>query len=326
MVKSTADKIIKISRQTLNIEIDGLKNQLNHLTADFIKTVELMLHCPGRIVFMGIGKAGIIGRKMAATFSSVGIPSLFVYPVELLHGDLGMISLNDILFVLSYSGESDELKKVVPLLKEMKFKIVLMTGRTDSKIGKLCDYVINVNVSKEACPFNLAPTASTTAMLAMGDAIALSVSGIKGFKREDYARFHPGGSIGKKLLMLVKEVMHSGEENPVINKNKSVRDALFVMTEKKFGAVSVVDNNNKLAGYFTDGDLRRKLQSDKMLLDKKISEVMTVNPKTATVDMLAYESAELMKKYNCDNLPVVDKSGKPVGMVDERDLISAGII
>jgi len=236
-----------------------------------------------------------------------------------------MILPEDTVIILSYSGESEEIKKILPMLKELKMKIIAITGRKKSFLAKFADFVIDVSVDKEACPFNLVPTASTTAMLVIGDALAMSVGELRGFKKEDYARLHPGGTLGKKLNLKVNQIMHSDRDNPVINQNATVGQALIVMTEKKLGATSVVDDRGRLTGYFTDGDLRRKLQSDSNILKRKLNTIMTKSPKTITGDALASEAAETMKKYNCDNLPVIDNKRRVIGMIDERDLIAIGI-
>ncbi len=322
-------KIKAVLRNTLIIESSAVKEQISHIDDNHIKSVIMIINIiknRGKIIIVGIGKSGFIARKISATFSSVGIPSVFVNLTELLHGDLGMISQNDLIFILSYSGESEELKGIATSLKAIGSKIIVMTGRPRSFLGRLADCVIMSSVKKEACPFNLVPTSSTTAMLAIGDAIALGVASINGFRKIDFARYHPGGNLGKKLTLKIKEIMHMGRNNPIIPERAKVKDALIVMTKTKLGAVSVVDERKKLVGYFTDGDLRRKLQIDDAILSKKIKEVMTKNPKTVTADILASDAAEILKKYNCDNLPVVDDKNRPIGIIDERDLISSGLM
>lgn len=322
--------IIQYIKQILKIESDAVREQIKHINLSFLKAIEMIkavTDTDGRILITGIGKSGIIGRKISATFSSLGLPSNFIHLSELAHGDLGTITSNDLIIALSYSGESEELKNILPILKKMNIKIIALTGRKKSFLAKFADCLLDVSVKKEACPYDLIPTASTTAMLAVGDAIALAVAKLHGFKKETFAMFHPGGTLGKKLLLKVGEIMHKGKENPVISQNSTVRQALIVMTKTRLGAVSVVDDRKQLVGYFTDGDLRRKLQTgDVLLLDRKLKEVMTKNPKTITADKIAYEAAQSLKKFNCDNLPVVDKHNRPIGMIDERDLIAVGIM
>ncbi len=320
-------KKINIQRavDTLIIEAQAVKDQIKHLDDQFVKSVDLIEKTSGRVIVMGLGKSGLIGRKIAATMSSVGVPSMFLHPAECLHGDLGMIMKNDIVLMLSYSGETDEIKQVLPVLQRMKIKIIVMTGKIHSQVWKGCELIINSEIKKEACPYNLAPTSSTSAMLALGDALALVVSERKGFKKENLALLHPLGAIGKKLTMDVAAIMRKGKANPVIKENSTVKEALLVMTGTRVGATSVVDKKGKLTGFFTDGDLRRQIQLHDNLLDKKITDVMTKNPVTVTSDMLAVAAAKLLQERNFDNIPVVDKDNKPVGILDERDLLSEGI-
>jgi len=319
-------KITDRARQVLTIEAGAVKEQLKHLDGSFIKAAELIDTCRGKLIIMGVGKSGLIGRKLSATFSSLGISSVSVHPADLSHGDFGTLSHGDVVLILSYSGESEDLKRNFPTIRKMGLKTILMAGRQNSLLAKSCDVFLNVSVKREACPYNLAPTASTTAMLALGDALALGISHKRGFRKEDFAKYHPGGNLGRKLTLMVSELMHKGDNNPVIKQDATVKQALFVMTKKKLGATSVTDSRGKLVGYFTDGDLRRRLQEDRNLLSRKLSSVMTKKPKTLKTDTLAADAAEMLKKYNCDNFPVVDGKGKPVGMIDERDLIAAGMI
>ncbi|MCK4648429.1 KpsF/GutQ family sugar-phosphate isomerase, partial [bacterium] len=267
-----------------------------------------------------------IGRKITSTLSSTGTSAFFIHPVEGMHGDMGMIMKEDIVLALSYSGETEEMKKILPLIKRLGVRLITFTGNPDSFLAKESDAVLNVKVKREACPFNLAPTASTTAMLALGDALAIALLDKKGFKAADFARLHPAGVIGKKLLLRVEDVMRKGEENPLIDEDKRVKEALFVMTATRLGAVSVVDKKGKLIGFFTDGDLRRHLQKDKNLLEKKISLVMTKKPTTITKRRLATEAVRILQEKKFDNIPVVDEGNRPIGIVDERDLLKEGIV
>lgn len=315
----------KRAKEILLIEADAVRDQIKHLDEHFAFAVELISGCAGRVVVMGAGKSGLVGRKIAATMSSVGIPSVFLHPAECMHGDLGMLMREDLVLVLSYSGQTDEIKKVLPVIKNLGLKILVISGKTSASVWHQADAIIDSKVEKEACPYNLAPTASTTAMLALGDALALCASEKKGFKKEHLARFHPAGGIGKKLTLKVKEIMRKGKENPVIKDDKFVNDALLVMTKTRLGATSIINKSGRLVGFFTDGDLRRKLQKDKSLLQKKIKDVMTKTPITIGPEMLAVDAAEFLKKHNFDNIPVIDKRGRPVGILDERDLLSEGI-
>ena len=313
------------AKEILKLEADAVNDQIKHLDNQFVKAVSLIEKTSGRVVVIGLGKSGLIGKKIAATMASIGVPAIFLHPAECLHGDLGMIMKNDVVLMLSYSGETEEIKQLLPVLQKMKIKIIAMTGKINSKVWTGCDVIINSSIKKEACPYNLAPTSSTTAMLALGDVLALIVSERKGFKKESFAMLHPLGAIGKKLTMDVKAIMRKGGANPVVKDTATVEDALFVMTGTRVGATSVVNKKGNLVGFFTDGDLRRQLQTHQNLLCKKISEVMTKNPLTIKPDMLAVDAAKILQKKNIDNVPVVNEENKPIGILDERDLLSEGI-
>lgn len=317
---------IEEGKRVLRIEAKAINNLVSTIDHNFEKAVEMVASCRGRIVVMGMGKSGLIGKKIAATLASTGTPAFFLHPAEGILGDVGMMTEGDLVLALSLSGETEEIEKLLPVIKKMKLKLIAMTGRPKSKLAMESDLTINVKVEEEACPFNLVPTASTTAMLAMGDALAISLLKRKRFKKEDFARLHPGGTIGKKLLLRVGDIMRKGKDNPVIQQKKTVREALLVMTETRLGATSVIDRSGKLVGFFTDGDLRRRLQKDEKILDKKIYMVMTKNPRTISPDKLAIEAAKMMQEEKFDNMPVVDGEGYPIGIVDERDLLSEGIL
>ncbi|MDR2811715.1 MAG: KpsF/GutQ family sugar-phosphate isomerase, partial [Endomicrobium sp.] len=256
---------------------------------------------------------------------SIGIPSVFLHPAEGLHGDLGMIMSDDVVIMLSYSGETEEFKSLLPILIRMKVAIIAMTGKPKALIWKDINCIIDCSVGREACPYNLAPTSSTTALLAMGDVLALTVSILKGFKKEHLAVLHPLGAIGKRLTMRVGDLMRKGKQNPVVKQSVNVEDAIIVMTNTRVGAVSIVDDTGKIIGFFTDGDLRRHLHSDEKLLKKSITSVMTKSPKVITSKILAIEASEVLKKYNIDNIPVVDEDRKPIGILDQGDLLAEGI-
>lgn len=317
---------IEEARKVLKIEARTIKNLIPAIGRNFEKAVEMVASCKGRVVVMGMGKSGLIGKKIAATLASTGTPAFFLHPAEGILGDVGMMTKGDLVLALSHSGETAEIEKLLPLIRKMNLKLIAITGRPESKLAKKSDLVIKVKVAEEACPYNLVPTASTTAMLAMGDALAISLLKRKKFKKEDFARLHPGGILGKRLLLKVEDIMRKGKDNPVIRQGKTVREALLVMTKTRLGATSVVDGSGKLVGFFTDGDLRRRLQKDEKILDKKIHTIMTKNPKTITRDRLAIEAAKMMQDKKFDNIPVVDGKGYPVGIVDERDLLSQGIL
>jgi arabinose-5-phosphate isomerase len=274
---------------------------------------------------MGLGKSGLIGRKISATMSSVGVPSTFLHSSDGLHGDIGMLIKDDIVIMLSYSGGTEEIEKNLSVLRKMQIKVIVMTGKIKAQIWQNCDCIINCSIEKEACPYNLAPTSSTTAMLAMGDALALTVSNLKGFTKENLAVLHPLGTIGKQLIMKVSDIMRKGKQNPVVKHTATVKDALFVMTNTKIGATSIIDDECKIIGFFTDGDLRRHLQINNQILNENIIDVMTKRPRIIKSEIMAVEAAKILKKYNIDNIPVVDKERKLLGILDLGDLLAEGI-
>lgn len=314
------------ARNTLRIEARAVADQSPHVDRAFVRAAERLVRTQGRVVVMGVGKSGLIGRKLAATLSSTGTPAFFVHPTEGLHGDVGMVLANDTVVALSHSGETVELKNILGTLRSLGVFLVAMTGRPRSPLGRAANLVINTAVRREACPFNITPTASTTAMLALGDALALLAMEMRGFDRADFARLHPAGTLGKKLTLRVSDLMHKGQENPLVLESHRVEDALAVMTKTRFGAASLVDRRGRLTGVFTDGDLRRKLQKDAGLLTRPLSSVMTRNPRTISPDQLAADVAPLFRKFGLDNFPVVDGRGRPVGVLDEKDLLEEGLV
>ncbi|MBI4218051.1 MAG: KpsF/GutQ family sugar-phosphate isomerase, partial [Elusimicrobia bacterium] len=311
--------VLRTARSVLQLESQAVKDQIRNLDRSFVQVVET-LHAltqrGGQIVVMGIGKSGLVGRKIAATLSSTGTPAIFLHPTEGLHGDLGMLQPADGLLVLSASGETEEIQKILPILKERDLVLIAITSQRKSRLAKSADFVICSAVKKEACPMNLTPTASTTAMLAIGDALAICLMEKKGFKPSDFARLHPGGSIGKKLSFKVKDLMHVGKSNPIVRWDSRVQEALLEMSRTRMGATHVVDGQGKLVGFFTDGDLRRHLQKKGNILDRPLKELMTKNPKTISPEKTAYEALQLIQTFGFDNLPVVDETGKPVGILD----------
>lgn len=278
------------------------------------------------MVVVGVGKSGLIGRKISATLASTGTPSIFVHPAEGVHGDLGMITPRDIVLALSFSGETEELKRLLPSIRAMGIPLLALTGRSHSRLTRAATVTLRVAVKREACPYNLTPTTSTTAMLAVGDALAMAIMQTRGFKAEDFARLHPGGVLGKRLLWTVKDVMHRGRENPVVRVNQSVREALQVMTRTRMGAASVINGDGRLVGYFTDGDFRRLAPQDPRILLRLMRQVMTVKPHVLNTSTRMGEAAEQLRRYRCDNMPVVDDHGRPIGLLDERDLLSEGLL
>jgi len=274
----------------------------------------------GKVVVVGIGKSGNIGRKIAATLTSTGTTSVLLDSVDALHGDVGVVNDGDVILILSYSGETEELLNLLPALKRFQVKLIGMTGVPQSTLGQSCDWVLNIEVPKEACPFNLAPTSSTTAMLVMGDALAMATLEARGFKKEDFATRHPSGAIGRALLLKIKDVMRCGPRNPVAQTSTTIKQALLIMGGAKAGCVSVVDEQGKLAGIFTDGDLRRYLAREDHPLDASMQEVMSPNPITIRDEALAVEALNLFDQKPIDDLIVVNAEGKPVGLIDTQDL------
>ena len=282
--------------------------------------------CKGRIVVTGMGKPGLIARKISATFASMGTPSLFLHPAEAIHGDLGMVTKDDIVIAFSNSGETEEIIRLISTIKKIGTNLISLTGNLTSSLANNSEIVLDTAVKKEACPFNLAPTASTTAMLAMGDALAVAVANRKNFKHEDYAFFHPGGALGKRLLLKVEDIMRTHSQNPIVTEDKLVREVLLIITRARAGCASVIDNKGRLSGIFTDGDLRRHLETGSDLLVRVIKEVMTKKPVAITKDKLAAEAFKILKEKKIDELPVVDNRNRPIGLIDVQDLLKAGLV
>lgn len=311
------------ARKVFDIELAALKAVRAQLDQSFDDAVEMIadaLARRGKIVVVGIGKSGNVGQKIAATLTSTGSTSVVLNSVDALHGDLGIVNDGDVILALSYSGESEELLNLLPALKRFSVKIISFTGGLKSSLAKHSDVALNVRVPKEACPFNLAPTSSTTAMLVMGDALAMAVLEARGFKQSDYAKRHPSGAIGRAMLLKVGDIMRSGERNAVADENLAVKDALLVMTRAKSGSLAVVNARGKLAGVFTDGDFRRHMATDDNLLSKPLKAVMTRNPICIHDNALAAEALKIFNERNIDDLIVVNAKREPVGLVDSQDL------
>ncbi|MCX7927754.1 MAG: KpsF/GutQ family sugar-phosphate isomerase [Candidatus Omnitrophica bacterium] len=317
---------IERAKEVLNIEAQAILALKKRLKEEFCKALDLMVSCRGRVVVSGMGKTGIIAQKFSATLASTGTPSLFLHLAEAAHGDLGKVTSDDVVVILSNSGSTQEVRQLLPFLKKIGAKIVALTGNLKSDLAKYSDVVLNVSVKKEACPFNLAPTASTTACLAMCDALAVCLLERKGFKEKDFAFFHPGGALGKRLLLKVSDIMRTGKHNPVVNMEMPVADVLVKITQARAGAASVVDRYGRLVGIFTDGDLRRHLEIDSQLPQRKIKEVMTRNPFVIRYDRLACEALRILEEKKIDEVPVVDKRNRPVGLLDVQDILRAGVI
>jgi arabinose-5-phosphate isomerase len=326
IAKINDDRALALARDVLDIEADAVRALRDQLDGSFIGAMGLLLECRGRVVVSGIGKSGHIARKIAATLASTGTPAFFVHPAEASHGDLGMVTEHDVFIALSNSGESDELVAIVPLIKRLGAKLIAITGRPASSLGQLADFHLNAAVAKEACPLNLAPTASTTAALALGDALAVAVLDARGFGSEDFARSHPGGALGRRLLTYVRDVMRTGAEVPTVAIDATLSDALFQITAKRMGMTAVVGPDNRVAGIFTDGDLRRVLERDGDFRRLPISEVMTRGPRTIGPDHLAVEAVELMERHRINQMLVVDAAGVLIGALNMHDLFSKKVI
>ncbi len=311
------------ARKVFDIELAALKAVRAQLDESFDEAVELVvatLRQRGKLVVVGIGKSGIIGHKIAATLTSTGATSVALNSVDALHGDLGLVSDGDVILALSYSGESEELLDLMPPLKRFLVKIIAITGAPRSSLGRFGDIVLKARVPQEACPFNLAPTASTTAMLVLGDALAMAVLRARGFRRQDFAKFHPSGAIGRAVLSRVRDIMRTGPRNAVAEQNLPVREALLLMTQAKSGSLSVVDKRGKLIGVFTDGDFRRRMAADEDLLSQPLKGVMTRRPVCIHEDALAVEALKIFDQRNIDDLVVVNTRHEPVGLINSQDL------
>ena len=309
--------------EVFDIELAALRKVRGQLDKSFDLTVELIVEAlarRGKIVVVGIGKSGNVGQKISATLTSTGSTSVVLNSVDALHGDLGIVNDGDVILALSYSGESEELLNLLPALKRFSVKLISVTGGVKSSLAKHSDLVLNVRVAKEACPFNLAPTASTTAMLVMGDALAMAVLQARGFKKSDFARIHPSGAIGRAMLLRVGDIMRAGERNAVASEHLTVKESLLVMTRAKSGSLSVVNARGKLVGVFTDGDFRRRMSADDNILSRPLKNVMTRDPITIRNDALAAEALKIFDERNIDDLIVVNAKQEPIGLVDSQDL------
>lgn len=309
--------------ETESAAVNGLRDSIND---SFVAACQAMLECSGRVVVLGVGKSGHIGGKIAATLASTGTPAFFVHPAEASHGDLGMIKNTDVVLLLSNSGETDEVKSLLPVLKRLGVVIVAMTGNPESSLGRHADISINVSVEQEACPLGLAPTSSTTAALVMGDALAVALLETRGFTHDDFAQSHPAGALGRKLLLHIQDVMHTGEEIPQVSPESSVSDAIVEITSKRLGFSAVVNNENRLLGVFTDGDLRRTLDKGLDTHSTMVKDVMTIGPKTIQPDALAAEAVQLMQEHKIQGLLVVDDNSELAGALNFHDLLNAGVV
>ena len=317
---------LALAREVLEIEAAAITALIERLDERFLVAVRLLLNCRGRVVVTGVGKSGQIGRKVASTMASTGTPAFFVHPGEASHGDLGMITRDDVMVALSYSGESEELATILPLVKRLGVPLVALTGNSQSTLARLADVVLDTSVEKEACPLNLAPTASTTVALALGDALAIALLDARGFGHEDFARAHPAGALGRRLLTHVRDVMRVGDDAPVVLEGAGLVEAVLEISRKRMGMTAIVDSSHHLVGIFTDGDLRRSLERGIDLHATSVDAVMTRNPRTIRPEALAAAAVELMEEHKLTQLPVVDADGVVVGALNIHDLFRARVL
>ena len=320
--------IIKRAKQVLQIEANAIEQLIGRINEQFVQAVELILACEGKVVVTGVGKSGIIGQKIASTLASTGTPAFFLHPTEGIHGDLGMLEKKDIVVAISNSGETDELSQILPLIKRYGNKLIALTGKANSTLARAGDVVLDVSVEEEACPLGLAPTASTTVTLAMGDALAVALLEKRGFNKEDFAIRHPGGKLGRRLLLKVSDLMHVGDELPMVYEETLMKGALLEITSKRLGVTGVMNKRHELVGVITDGDLRRALERYTDLLERTAGEVMTKNPKRIEADILAAQAVQRMEEHAITSLFVFDKVGEktPRGIIHLHDLLKAGVV
>ncbi len=320
--------ILKEAKRVLNVEAQSILNLAGRIDDNFSRAVELLFDCKGKVVLMGMGKSGLVGRKISSTFASTGTPSFFLHPAEGLNGDFGMLSKEDVIIAISYSGETRELLEVLPLIKRYGNRLITFTGNLNSSLAKAGDVHLDIHVKEEACPLNLAPTASTTATLALGDALAVALMGKRDFRKEDFAILHPGGALGKRLLLKVESLMHVGKAFPMVSEKTLMKDAIFEITSKRLGVAGVCNSDGHLVGVITDGDLRRALEKFSDLFDREACEVMTRNPKWIEKDALAAKAVQRMEEYSITSLFVFHKAGDkvPAGIIHLHDLLKAGVV
>ncbi len=319
------EDLLKLAAKVLRVEGEGILGLIPRLDERFLRALELLQACRGRVVVMGIGKSGIIGRKVAATLASVGTPALFLHPAEGVHGDIGMVARDDVAVIISNSGETEEVITLLPAIKRLGIPLIVLTGNPASTLARTADVVLDVSVAEEACPMSLVPTSSTTAALAMGDALAVSLLELRGVTPEDFAFFHPGGSLGRRFLK-VEELMHAGDAVPVVSEGTPMAEAILEMTGKRLGATAVVDAEGVLVGIITDGDLRRALQRDRELAGRTAGDLMSRNPKTIARQELAAKALETMERHSITQLLIVDASRRPEGILHLHDILRAKIV
>ena len=321
----TKDEIIEKGKEVIRIEAEAVANLSSSINEEFVKAIEIIVKCKGRVVLTGMGKSGLIARKIVATLNSTGTAAIYLHPTDALHGDLGMVRKDDVVILISKSGNTQEISNLLPMLKRLNVKLIAMAGSKDSKLGQECDIFLNIDVKEEACPHDLTPTASTTATLAMGDALAVALLQKRNFTAEDFAFLHPGGSLGKRLSLEIREIMTKGNNVPVVNKETSIKDTILEITSKRLGATCVINNDGTLAGIITDGDLRRLLERTLDIKDLTANDIMTDRPKVIKKNYLASFALQQMENYKITSLIITDENNKPLGIIHLHDLINLGL-
>ncbi len=321
------EQIIEKGKEVIRIEAGAITGLIDRIDGEFANAVYTIYECPGRVVLTGMGKSGLIARKIVATLNSTGTAAIYLHPTDALHGDLGMVRKEDVVIIISKSGETEEMINLLPLLKRLKVKLIAMSGRKDSRLSRECDILLNISVDEEACPHDLAPTSSTTATLVMGDALSVALLQLRGFTAEDFAYLHPGGSLGKRLSLEIKEIMITGERIPVVNEDQSIKNVIYEITSKRLGVTCVINEDGVLTGIITDGDLRRLLEKSLDIKNVKAVDVMTRNPKTIKQNILASFALQLMENYKITSIVVIDDEEQPhpVGIIHLHDLINLGL-
>ena len=318
-------EIIKKGKEVVRIETNAISDLTNSIDDEFVKALQILYECKGRVVLTGMGKSGLIARKIVATLNSTGTASIYLHPTDALHGDLGMVRKEDVVIMVSKSGATEELANLIPMLKRLNVKLIAMAGNKDSRLRAECDVLLNISVKEEACPFDLAPTSSSTAALVMGDALAVVLLQMREFTEEDFAVLHPGGSLGKRLSLSIKEIMHKGDSIPVVNEDASIKDVIFEISSKRLGTTTVVDKNGCLAGVVTDGDLRRLLDKTMDIKSLKAKDIMTRNPKVMKDHYLASFALQTMENFKITTLIIIDDLSIPAGIIHLHDLVNLGL-
>ena len=321
----TPELTIQTAKEVIRVEAEAVAALSSRINATFVEAVELIFECKGRVIVTGVGKSGLVARKIAATLASTGTAAFFIHAAEGLHGDLGVVREEDVILIVTKSGETNEITGLIPQLKNIGVKLITITGTLDTALTKVSDIVLDASVKEEACPHDLAPTASSTAALVLGDALAVALLERRGFTMEDFASIHPGGNLGKKLLTRMEDLMYTGEQVPIMNEDSLFKDVILEMNRKRFGAVCIVDDNGKLKGIITEGDLRREIEKGEAILKSKASLIMSTEPKVVSSQTLATEVLSILEEHNILQIITVDEEQKPIGMVHLHDLLDAGI-